>query len=146
MLNNLQSKLYLKIEVWDADYSFSDLDDHLTTFEDNAYMYTVYPFEIGGSSLRSSYRYHKISRNITQDYINMYVAVWAVCNRGSYGSDCSVNCVPQKRVRHYGCDISTGAKVCIPGKFIHMKKFHKYDNGVVNLNALLRKDQCETFY
>lgn len=136
----------MKIEVWDADYSFSDLDDHLTTFEDNAYMYTVYPFETGGSSLLSSYRYHKISRNITQDYINMYVAVWAVCNRGSYGSDCSVNCVPQKRVRHYGCDISTGAKVCIPGKFIHMKKFHKYDNGVVNLNALLRKDQCETFY
>ncbi|CAH8586163.1 unnamed protein product [Schistosoma curassoni] len=117
IIDKLPSKLYLKIEVWDADYSFSDLDDHLTTFEDNAYMYTVYPFEIGGSSLLSSYRYHKISRNITQDYINMYVAVWAVCNRGSYGSDCSVNCVPQKRVRHYGCDISTGAKVCIPGWF-----------------------------
>ncbi|CAH8581885.1 unnamed protein product [Schistosoma guineensis] len=117
IIDKLPSKLYLKIEVWDADYSFSDLDDHLTTFEDNAYMYTVYPFETGGSSLLSSYRYHKISRNITQDYINMYVAVWAVCNRGSYGSDCSVNCVPQKRVRHYGCDISTGAKVCIPGWF-----------------------------
>ncbi|CAI2730913.1 unnamed protein product [Schistosoma spindalis] len=117
IVDKLPSKLYVKIEVWDADYSFSDLDDHLTTFEDNSFTYTVYPFETGGSSLFSSHRHHKISRNVTQGYINMYVAVWAVCNRGSYGGDCSVNCVPQRIVRHYGCDISTGAKVCIPGWF-----------------------------
>uniref|UniRef100_A0A3Q0KFR5 Delta-like protein n=2 Tax=Schistosoma mansoni TaxID=6183 RepID=A0A3Q0KFR5_SCHMA len=115
IVNKLPSKLYMKIEVWDADYSFSDLDDHLTTFEDNAYTYTVFPFETGGSSLFYSYHHHEISRNITQGYITMYVAVWAVCNRGSYGKDCSVSCVPQQRIRHYGCDISTGARVCIPG-------------------------------
>ncbi|CAH8602081.1 unnamed protein product [Schistosoma rodhaini] len=103
IVNKLPSKLYMKIEVWDADYSFSDLDDHLTTFEDNAYTYTVFPFETGGSSLFYTYHHHKISRNITQGYITIY------------GKDCSVSCVPQQRIRHYGCDISTGARVCIPG-------------------------------
>ncbi|CAH8525537.1 unnamed protein product [Schistosoma turkestanicum] len=122
IITKLPSKLYMKIEVWDADYSFSDLDDHLTTFEDDSYTYTVYPYETGSSVVLSDLstfhpHHHQIFRNITHKYITMYIAVWAVCNRGSYGSDCSISCVPQKRVRHYGCDISTGAKVCIPGWF-----------------------------
>nr|CAX69745.1 Delta-like protein D precursor [Schistosoma japonicum] len=119
----LPPKLYLKVEVWDADYSFSDLDDHLATFEDNEYKYDVYPFEInsrskhGGLPLLSSHHHHRLFQNISQGYLTLYVAIWAVCDRDSYGNDCSVSCIPENRIRHYGCDILTGAKVCLPGWF-----------------------------
>ncbi|CAH8557423.1 unnamed protein product [Heterobilharzia americana] len=45
----------------------------------------------------------------------MYIAVWAVCNRNSYGSNCNVSCIPENRIRHYGCSSSTGEKICLPG-------------------------------
>ncbi|CAH8585900.1 unnamed protein product [Heterobilharzia americana] len=121
LVTHLPSKLHMKIEVRDSDYSFSDLDDLLMTFEDTSYKFTVYPFDAAGSrgshglSDLSSSNHYRIFRNIREGNITMYIAVWAVCNRNSYGSNCNVSCIPENRIRHYGCSSSTGEKICLPG-------------------------------
>nr|CAH8854445.1 unnamed protein product [Trichobilharzia regenti] len=122
IVESIPPKLNVKIEVWDADFSFSDLDDHLMTFEDKVYPLKVYPFDTAGSdrefsSLLSHDHHHQIFQNIQEGNITLYIAVWAVCSRNSYGSNCNYTCVPENRVRHYGCDISSGKKVCLPGWF-----------------------------
>ncbi|CAH8585948.1 unnamed protein product [Heterobilharzia americana] len=94
----------MKIEVWDSDYSFSDLDDLLMTFEDKSYKFTVYPFDAAGSrgshglSDLSSSNHYRIFRNILEGNITMYIALHS-----------------GNRIRHYGCSSSTGEKICLPG-------------------------------
>ncbi|KER20994.1 hypothetical protein T265_10571 [Opisthorchis viverrini] len=58
-----------------------------------------------------------MTRNIRGGHIRLRLAMWIQCPDNSYGPRCQNRCLPEhsRNGRHYGCVLSDGSRVCMPG-------------------------------
>ncbi|KAF5400168.1 hypothetical protein PHET_06702 [Paragonimus heterotremus] len=114
---------FLIVDIFDADVRYFDEDDYLGTLQLTNLSFPSYP------SLNAIEQFRDqipevlqpprtvLSKSVDNGYINLTFSAWIQCPKAYFGPRCQTLCQPEQSgySGHYGCDISTGRRLCIPG-------------------------------
>nr|KAG5706023.1 hypothetical protein BaRGS_028132 [Batillaria attramentaria] len=102
--NSWPGRVRIKIGVWDQDDG-SNSDDLVDFLKADI---TMNP----ATSMATAV----VQRLAIRDRVTLNVDVMVFCGPNSYGSSCSIICVPQNDASAgYTCDLKTGSKICLDG-------------------------------